>query len=317
MLFFCYNVCVKIKYTKWCIVVGVILTSQLAALPVLANTFSGAKLYVDPDSNAKRQIREWKSTQPHDATALKRIAKQPTAKWFGDWNTTIRSDIHTYITTVHSADALPVIVLYNIPGRDCGNYSSGGSNDAEAYLNWIRRVANGIGTRQAVVILEPDALALDCLYESSVELIAEAVTILKSKPHITVYLDAGHPNWIPPAEMAERLRSANVESADGFALNVSNFYTNKKNLRYGRKISVLIQKKHFIIDTSRNGNGWNGEWCNPTGRALGKVPTVRTNHRLVDAFLWIKPPGESDGECNGGPSAGEWWSDYALGLVKN
>lgn len=307
----------KIKYTKWCMAVGVLLVSQVHIFPAHASTFTDATLYVDPDSNAKQQIRDWQSTRPHNAVALQRIAKQPTAKWFGDWNSAIRSDIDAYITTVHTANALPVIVLYNIPGRDCGNYSSGGSDDAAAYVDWIRRVANGIGKREAVVILEPDTLSLDCLYETSAEVIAEAVTILKSKPHIAVYLDAGHPNWIPPAEMAERLRSANVEAADGFALNVSNFYSNKKNLRYGRKISTLIQKKHFVIDTSRNGNGWNGEWCNPSGMSIGKAPTIETSHRLVDAFLWIKPPGESDGECNGGPAAGEWWAEYALDLVQN
>ncbi len=117
--------------------------------------------------------------------------------------------------------------------------------------------------------------------------------------------------------MAQRLTNANVQNADGFALNVSNFYTTKQNLRYGRKISRLVQKKHFIIDTSRNGNGSNGEWCNPLGRAIGHIPTVQTSHRLADAYLWVKPPGESDGECNGGTAAGEWWPEYALGLVQN
>ena len=34
------------------------------------------------------------------------------------------------------------------------------------------------------------------------------------------------------------------------------------------------------------------------------------------ALLWIKQPGESDGTCNGGPNAGQWWADYALGLAQ-
>jgi endoglucanase len=33
--------------------------------------------------------------------------------------------------------------------------------------------------------------------------------------------------------------------------------------------------------------------------------------------LWVKPPGESDGYCQGGPAPGEFWLEYALGLVKN
>jgi endoglucanase len=33
-------------------------------------------------------------------------------------------------------------------------------------------------------------------------------------------------------------------------------------------------------------------------------------------LLWIKRPGESDGTCNGGPSSGKWWPEYALGLAQ-
>ncbi len=73
-----------------------------------------------------------------------------------------------------------------------------------------------------------------------------------------------------------------------------------------------------VIDTSRNGNGsaTGGEWCNPAGRALGNTPSVSSGQPLIDAYLWIKAPGESDGTCNGGPSAGGWWADYALGLAQ-
>jgi endoglucanase len=107
-----------------------------------------------------------------------------------------------------------------------------------------------------------------------------------------------------------------IENADGFALNVSNFETTQDNMEYGTKISQLLGGKHFVIDTSRNGLGSNGEWCNPPGRATGEKPTLSTGHPLVDAFLWVKVPGESDGTCRGGPRAGEWWPDYALGLIE-
>ena len=69
-------------------------------------------------------------------------------------------------------------------------------------------------------------------------------------------------------------------------------------------------------DTSRNGLGSTSEWCNPHGQALGVAPTTNTGHPLVDAFLWIKQPGESDGTCQGGPKAGSWWTDIALELSK-
>ncbi|MFI2791482.1 glycoside hydrolase family 6 protein, partial [Kitasatospora sp. NPDC018614] len=46
-------------------------------------------------------------------------------------------------------------------------------------------------------------------------------------------------------------------------------------------------------------------------------PTTRTADPLVDAYLWIKRPGESDGTCKGGPKAGQWWETYALELARD
>ena len=83
------------------------------------------------------------------------------------------------------------------------------------------------------------------------------------------------------------------------------------------EISRRLGSAHFVIDTSRNGRGPKGvEWCNPPGRALGTRPTTATGSPLIDAYLWIKVPGESDGTCRNGPPAGRWWPRYALGLAR-
>ncbi len=76
--------------------------------------------------------------------------------------------------------------------------------------------------------------------------------------------------------------------------------------------------KHYVIDTSRNGVGKTAakDWCNARNQALGEAPTANTGQPLVDAFLWVKTPGQSDGPCNGGPRAGAWWAEYALELSK-
>jgi endoglucanase len=116
--------------------------------------------------------------------------------------------------------------------------------------------------------------------------------------------------------MAERLISAGIANAVGFALNVSNFVSTPENIAYGRQISALVGGRHFLIDTGRNGLGSNGEWCNPSGRALGDRPTTETTDPLVDALLWIKPPGESDGACNGATRSAVWMPEYALGLAQ-
>jgi len=100
--------------------------------------------------------------------------------------------------------------------------------------------------------------------------------------------------------------------------------------------------KRFVIDTSRNGLGpWTPtaaypdaqDWCNPPLRGVGARPTADTGNALLDARLWVKIPGESDGECTRGlgpggttvdpewgivdPTAGYWFPEMALQLAQN
>ena len=151
-----------------------------------------------------------------------------------------------------------------------------------------------------------------------------AVRTLSARPRTSVYLDAGNAGWIrTSSRLVGPLRQAGIRAADGFALNVANFYRTGTSVRYGRALSRQLGGAHFVVDTSRNGNGPTGKdhegpkWCNPPGQALGDYPTTDTGQRLVDAYLWIKVPGESDGTCRGAPSAGQWWPQYALELVRN
>src|SRR5581483_2598921 len=119
--------------------------------------------------------------------------------------------------------------------------------------------------------------------------------------------------------MVQRLLAAGASQARGFSLNISNFYTTSDEVAYGQSILAGLKRGHgFVIDTSRNGNGpgsGTDAWCNPDGRALGHLPETSPTLHGVDALLWIKIPGESDGTCNGGPPAGTWWPEYALGLA--
>jgi endoglucanase len=285
------------------------------------NLFSGAKLWVDPASQAQRQADAWRRSRPRDAELMDRIASQPVAKWVGGWNVNVARDVSSSIARITGARALPVFVAYNIPGRDCGMYSAGGARGAGAYKRWIREFAQGLGRRRAVVILEPDGLAgMGCLnarqQAERVELLHDAVRVLKSQG-AAVYIDAGNARWVNAADMAERLKRAGIADADGFALNIANFLGNSITIAYGTDISRRVGGKHFIIDTSRNGMDATStaNWCNPAGQRIGAAPTTRTGHRLVDAFLWVKAPGESDGNCAGGPGAGKWWAEYALGLA--
>ena len=292
------------------------MTKEMGRASASPNPLAGEKLFVDPGSNARRQADSWRSSRPADAKLIDIIAQQPQAVWIGEWSGNPRGAVSNMVKQIGSVDALPVMVAYNIPNRDCGSHSAGGAKNAAAYKRWIRDFAAGLSGKKSVIVLEPDALAGDCGGAERTDLLSDAVQVLKSAG-AAVYIDAGHANWVAANVMGERLKAAGIALADGFALNVSNYYRNADNIGYGESVSRLVGGKHFIIDTSRNGNGSaNGEWCNPRGRALGSAPTVATGHRLVDAFLWIKRPGESDGACAGGPNAGQWWGDYALELAK-
>ncbi|MEU4210486.1 glycoside hydrolase family 6 protein [Streptomyces sp. NPDC026206] len=286
--------------------------------------------WVNPDGTAaKEAARLRRSGKQDDAELIQKIAGQPVAEWVGIDDP--EGQTRGFTEAAAKADRDALLVLYNIPHRDCGQYSQGGASDGDAYRAWLDRAVRGIGDRSATVVLEPDALPHmedGCTpqeyHEERFALLKEAVGKLKALPRTKVYLDAGNPSWVTPADrMAEPLRRAGIGQADGFALNVANFQSTDDSKDYGHRLSRLVGGKHFVVDTSRNGNGplTGGDhekaWCNPSGRALGEPPTTRTGDARVDAFLWIKRPGESDGACKGGPGAGQWWETYALELARN
>ncbi|MBU6232121.1 MAG: glycoside hydrolase family 6 protein [Patescibacteria group bacterium] len=287
---------------------------------VSSDPLSGLSFYVDPNSQAASYYQSIKSSDPTNAALIEKIASQPAAKWLGNWDSNIYSDTQSYVDAAAVAGQVPVLIAYNIPDRDCGGYSAGGAQTPSAYSSWISSLASGLGSHKAVIILEPDALAsIDCLSSADqaarYSMLSDAVSALKSDPNAIVYLDAGNSNWIGAATMAARLQQAGIAKADGFALNVSNYYWTTDNVAYGDSVSALVGGKHFVVDTSRNGLGPLGsEWCNPPGRAIGLRDTASTGDAHADAFLWLKNPGESDGTCNGGPTAGVFWPAQAESL---
>jgi len=310
-------------------------------------------------------------------------------------------------------DRVPVVVAYNVPYRDCAQYSAGGAIDTAAYEAWIDGFASGIGSSKAVVILEPDSLGL-IPYNTTIYGVTEgckptvtdaqgnetpapgadpsnrytqlnyAVASLKSHaPNAQVYLDGTHSAWLGVGEAAYRLNKAGVASAAGFFLNASNYQPTDQATQFGTWVSDCLTAAtagaswaaghfdwcpsqydpalnyalnyspayaatvtaglqnmmggaaattHFIIDTSRNGQGTlntdqyaaapygqpadvisalaSGNWCNPPGAGVGLPPSANTGVALLDAYLWVKVPGESDGQCDSAGGARAW--DYSL-----
>ncbi|HET9455216.1 MAG TPA: glycoside hydrolase family 6 protein [Gemmatimonadaceae bacterium] len=288
----------------------------------ISNPLLGSSLWVPSWSRARITADQWRSTRPSDAALMDKLAEQAQAQWFGNWNADVRSDVSAVVSSAIGAGAVPVLVAYNIPLRDCGSFSSGGAASADAYRSWINAYADGLAGRKAIVVLEPDALAgMGCLsagdQATRVSLLRYAVERLRDAGGL-VYLDAGNNRWQSVSTIASRLKNAGIELATGFALNVSNFFSTAEETSYGDAISAAVGGKHYVLDTSRNGLGAtaDAQWCNPEGRAVGSRPTSFTGRPLVDAYLWVKVPGESDGSCNGYPSSGTWLPEYALGLAQ-
>jgi len=292
------------------------------------NPFAGIEIYRAPYSNAENSQKQLEREKPSEAALVAKVAAQPQASWYGGWSGDITTVVTNYVNAAERAGALALLVAYNVPNRDCGQYSAGGASDDAAYREWIKGFAAGIGARRAVVVLEPDALPLlkQCLSEPDqlkrLALIRDAVVTLEALPNVAVYIDAGHSSWVPAPEMAERLKLAGIAEARGFALNTSNYRADDELVKYGKELTLALgQGTHFIIDSSRNGNGpappGEEDWCNPEGRALGRPPTADTADPAVDAFVWIKRPGESDGTCKGGPAAGQWFLERAVEMARN
>ncbi|WP_433784503.1 glycoside hydrolase family 6 protein [Actinomycetospora sp. CA-101289] len=291
---------------------------------------AASEFWVDPSSSAARQVEQWRSDgRTEDAAALEKIARQPVAIWPTGETGGVEGEVAGVVSQARDAGRTPVLTAYNIPNRDCGQYSSGGAENEDAYREWLGAFARGMGGNRAVVVLEPDALPqtlTNCEGEGEQagreELLAEAVRTL-SRAGGEVYIDAGNPGFVTDVgKLADGLRASGVSEAAGFALNVSNFMTTDQVEQYGDRVSGAVGGARYVIDTSRNGRGaYDGPdqptWCNPPGRALGTPPTRDTGSQRVAAYLWVKEPGDSDGDCRGAPSAGEFWPQYALDLARN
>ena len=344
-----------------------------------------------PSSGAPQQIVALlKAHDPKDAALVTEMEAIPRAVWFTSGSQAqVQQQVRQTMAEAAVERAVPVLVAYDIPGRDCAQYSAGGALNESAYDAWIDGFAHGIGTGKAVVILEPDALGnmpSNCGLSSSIypftdaERIAEiqyAVAALEADPAVSVYLDGTHSAWQSVGTMTQRLLQAGVQRAQGFYLNVSNYQADPNLIDYGTWISDCVAivtdpsnslynnpsacgsqyypatvsdfstwdlttqwyaahmngavaSTHFVIDTSRNGDGPNsmqqyanppyrqpasvisalaaGNWCNPPDAGLGLKPTASTGIPLLDAYLWVKTPGQSDGQCDAAGGVRAW--DY-------
>src|SRR5687768_14613676 len=190
-----------------------------------------SSFYVDPETSAAK----WVAANPGDSRAAvirDRIASVPQARWFTTTNTsTVRSQVSSLVGAAAAAGKTPIMVVYNIPNRDCSGASTGGAPNHTAYRQWIDELAAGLQGRPASIILEPDVLPImtNCMSSSQQQEVNASMAYAGKKlkaasSQAKVYFDIGHSGWLGAGEAAARLRAAGVaDSADGIALNVSNY----------------------------------------------------------------------------------------------
>ncbi|KAF0716439.1 Aste57867_2863 [Aphanomyces stellatus] len=276
-----------------------------------------------------------KQDYPDIAYAIEAVESKPIATWYTD-----RSDYLTEAATTLAAcsqsnglfNSLPVFVVYGLPKKDCsGTFSSGGVNqNAYDYARFVAQLAGLVGKQNALYVLEPDAIGLlaegpdQCGWANNYlpNLKTAVQTLTQNNPSAQLYLDVGW--WI--LNNATRLASL-VPILDtlslagpikGIVINTSNYRSNAELLTWCQAFVNATAGRNMkcIFDTSRNYHGASpsDEWCNAKAAGIGLPPTDQTGSSLVDYYLWLKTPGQSDGTCAGqtvdslsGPAAGDFF----------
>jgi endoglucanase len=258
-----------------------------------------------------------------EAAAASYLAAQPTAVWLTPEQEpigTVGTRVAELAAQARTQESTLVIVVYGLPERDCGNYSAGGlaPGDYEIWTTQIGDALRAADDVRAIVIVEPDSLALapECGNVSERVMQLRAAVEDLAAPTTWLYVDGGHSNWLPATQMADLIRQVDDGARiRGFATNTSNYNDLVAEFAYAHELSALLDGLHAVVDSGRSGAGSDGQWCNPAGRLIGDDPGTLGDD-VVDVNLWIKPPGESDGPCNGGPAAGAWWPQAAIELTR-
>jgi endoglucanase len=133
------------------------------AVPSLAAQPEQEGLFVPPPNHgAKQQIADLTSLGDKTSAGLIRdMIQTPQAVWFtAGTPKTVLQDVRLTVQRAAAKKTVPVLVAYNIPFRDCAQFSAGGATTVAEYLAWIDAFASGIGNHEAIIILEPDGLGI-------------------------------------------------------------------------------------------------------------------------------------------------------------
>ncbi|GAB9474604.1 Glycoside hydrolase family 6 protein [Globisporangium polare] len=282
-----------------------------------------------------------KTDYPELKSALKTVEENSIATWYSDRISTkdAVAALATLLDTCSKSTRLSIVV-YGLPNKDCSAGYSNGDGTVETsddYVDFVTQLANAIGDRKVLYVLEPDAVGLiadgGCAVESGYkDNLLLAIPILAANANAQIYLDVGFwtltktdsttavVNIVKELGKAGRLK--------GITLNTSNYQLTSEIAKLCSTFQSAIgdTSMHCIVDTSRNyevAGANSSEWCNRKSAGIGKLPTEETGYDNLDYFVWIKTPGDSDGTCDEadrssdamqGPAAGKFFKNHFIKL---
>ena len=250
--------------------------------------------------------------------------------------------------------------------------ADGGEEKYYDYIDQIVAQIKQFPDVRVVAVIEPDSLAnlvtnlnvqkcanAEATYKACVTYALQQLASVG----VYMYMDAGHAGWLgwpanisPAATLfASMYKSANSSPfVRGLATNVANYNAltaaspdpitqgdpNYDESHYINALGPMLASAgfpaQFVVDQGRAGQQnlrqqW-GDWCNIKGAGFGTRPTTNTGNSLIDAIVWVKPGGESDGTSNSSsprfdstcslsdatqpaPEAGTWFQTYFETLV--
>lgn len=179
----------------------------------------------------------------------------------------------------------------------------GWSNNADGMVSLLDTVASGLTDRKNAIdgfvsdtantlpILEPYMTATQAVGGQQVM----SATFYQSNPDI----DETHYT----ADMYARLTAAGWPSTIGMVIDTSRNGWGGPQRPAGPSSSTDLNT--FVTATKIDRRAHRGLWCNPAGAGIGERPQASppgfpASH--LDAFIWVKPPGESDGASSDIPN---------------
>ncbi|CAH0487132.1 unnamed protein product [Peronospora farinosa] len=278
-----------------------------------------------------------KIAYPASAFAIEALERYEVATWYsnhtenGDYAKTA-ADLVAFCPE----DTRISIVIYGLPNQDCAAkelVASSTVDSASDYVVFLNTLISAIGNRKVLYILEPDAIGR--LVDTTgcadhLTHLQTAVVLLSQNKNAEIYLDVGY--WTLQQSATSTAVAAIVKQLASIGFNVKGITLNTCNYQSISTLATLCSNfqgavdatnLHCIFDTSRSYRGGpaSNEWCNVKSAGIGALPTSKTGISNVDYFIWAKPPGKSDGTCDGrtpdsmhGPKAGIFFDEMFQSL---